>query len=131
MSYKLKDLWPEWQEDAHCKGVGTSYYFGDEASQPTMSIGQIRNASKLCDVCPVFQDCLRHALEWREEYGVWAGTSGRTRKRMFALLDDGTATIEEIVEAVSNERRGQQPPTALPVNRGTGVGTEEAGTIAL
>src|SRR5215510_7443779 len=61
VSYSMGDLYPEWQARAHCAGVGHEYYFGDEDEQPTMSIKQVRRASKLCEVCPVFTECLTWA----------------------------------------------------------------------
>ena len=98
VSYNISDLYPEWQSRAHCAGVGVGYYFGDETEQPTMSIRQVRAASKLCEVCPVFIECLTHALTVREEYGVWAGTSGRVRRRIFKMMDTGLTTVDEVVE---------------------------------
>lgn len=131
VSYSMHDLYPAWQDDAHCAGVGHSYYFGDENQQPTMSIKQVRNAAKLCDVCPVFAECLRHALSVREEYGVWAGTSGRTRRRMFALLDTEQASVDEIVEVVCHERRKTAEPVALRPARERRLSHEAAGNVAL
>lgn len=98
VSYRLEDLWPTWQANARCADVGVNYYFGDEKQQPTMSIKQVRQASKLCEACPVFDKCLRHALTYREEYGVWAGTSGRVRRKIFALLEADLTTVDEVIE---------------------------------
>jgi len=98
VSYTIDDLYPDWHEQAHCRGVGVSYYFGDDDEQPTMSIKQVRRAAKLCDVCPVYVQCLTWALSTREEYGVWAGTSGRVRRRIFKLMDNGVTTVDEVVE---------------------------------
>ena len=67
-----------------------------------MSIKQIRRASKLCDVCPVYVECLTSALVNREEYGVWAGTSRRVRRRIFQLIDMGLTTVDEVVERFLN-----------------------------
>ena len=91
VSYNVSDLYPEWQARGHCAGVGLEYYFGE-------SIQQVRRASKLCDVCPVFYECLTHALVNREGYGVWAGTSGRMRRRIFKMVDTGQTTVAEVVE---------------------------------
>ena len=136
--FSYSDLIPEWQAQAHCKGVGHDMYFGNEDEQPTMSIKQVRNAAKLCDVCPVFVECLTHALTVREEYGVWAGTSGRTRRRLFALLDRGDYTIEQLVEVTINERpetaRICPWPRALAPSQdstGAGLGDEAGGVLAL
>lgn len=104
VSFSLPDLYPEWQDQAHCAGTGHDKYFGNENEQPTMSIKQVRNAAKLCDVCPVYDECLTHALSVREEYGVWAGTSGRARRKLFTMLDNGDTTIEKIIEAAHNGR---------------------------
>lgn len=112
VSYSLDDLYPEWQDKAHCRGVGVNYYFGDEAEQPTMSIKQVRQASKLCDVCPVFDQCLRWALEKREYYGVWAGTSGRTRKNIFRMLDQDETTVDEVVRSISHGKAARYRPRA-------------------
>ena len=124
VSYSIGDLIPEWQDQAHCADQGHAMYFGDESKQPTMSIKQIRNAAKLCDVCPVYDECLRHALTVREEYGVWAGTSGRGRRRLFAMLDTGEWTVDEVIEVMSNERRGRVLPFRSDVARGSGVHDE-------
>jgi hypothetical protein len=105
VSYNVSDLYPAWQERAHCKDVGLQYYFGE-------SIQQVRRASKLCDVCPVFYECLEHALVIREGYGVWAGTSGRMRRRIFKLVDTGQTTVAEVMEVF---QRGEGDRYRLPV----------------
>jgi WhiB family redox-sensing transcriptional regulator len=102
VSYSITDLYPDWQLKAHCAGVGVENYFGNDIEQPTMSIKQVRQASKLCDVCPVYTECLTWALERREEYGVWAGTSGRVRRNIFKMLDNGLTTVDEVVERLRN-----------------------------
>src|SRR4029077_13258796 len=111
VSYHIDDLYPDWQQQAHCRGVGVNYYFGDDDEQPTMSIRQVRAASKLCDVCPVFVECLTWALSTREEYGVWAGTSGRVRRRIFKMVDNGERTVDEVVE---DFRHGRGDTYRLP-----------------
>lgn len=115
VSYHIDDLYPDWQQDAHCRGVGVSYYFGDDDEQPTMSIRQVRAASKLCDVCPVYVECLTWALATREEYGVWAGTSGRVRRRIFKMLDTGEVSVPEVVE---DFRHGRGDTYRLPQGGG-------------
>lgn len=134
-SFSLEDLYPKWQERAHCAGVGLDNYFGpDSDNDPNKAtkISQVRRAAKLCDVCPVFRECLTHALEYREGYGVWAGTSRARRKKMFELLDQG-ATVDQIVEAFTHERRGEPPRDLRRADdaRRAGVQDETARTIAL
>lgn len=113
VSFKFEDLWPSWQRQAHCRDVGVSYYFGDEEQLP-MSIKAVRRAARLCDVCPVYTECLRWALERREEYGVWAGTSGRVRRRIFSLLDNGMTTVDDVIEVFLNGGADQYRRTPVP-----------------
>jgi hypothetical protein len=113
VSYNVSDLYPDWQADAHCAGVGVQYYFGE-------SIQQVRRASKLCDVCPVFYQCLEHALVNREGYGVWAGTSGRMRRRIFKMVDDGQTTVAEVMEVF---HRGEGDRYRLGPDAGQATGS--------
>lgn len=101
VSFSMDDLRPDWWEEARCKGVGFDYYFG-ASDQKSMSFKQVRNAAKLCEVCPAFAECLTWALTNREEYGVWAGTSGRVRRKIFSLIDNDLAQVEDVVERFIN-----------------------------
>lgn len=98
----IEDYRPDWHLLAACKGIerGDEIFFGniDTAVRPTLSISQVLKAKRICDTCPVYEDCLTHSLTQREEFGIWAGTSGRTRERIFKMLDDGLATIEQVVK---------------------------------
>lgn len=44
--------------------------------------GSTREAKAVCHECPVEPDCLEYALENRERWGVWGGTSERERRKM-------------------------------------------------
>lgn len=39
-----------------------------------------RAALALCKICTVRDDCLDHALEVRERFGVWGGTTEKQRR---------------------------------------------------
>lgn len=41
-------------------------------------------AKKVCRHCPVRVECLRWALETREQWGVWGGLSARERRRLLS-----------------------------------------------
>jgi WhiB family redox-sensing transcriptional regulator len=41
-----------------------------------------RAALAVCSTCTVQDECLSFALETRERFGVWGGTSERERKRL-------------------------------------------------
>ena len=43
---------------------------------------EARAALAVCNVCPVREDCLEHALETNERFGVWGGTTEKERRLM-------------------------------------------------
>lgn len=69
-----------WRDQAKCKGM-THLFF------PTTSDGmkgsevesRIEEPRAICETCPVQQECLDYALEWRVPHGVWGGKSTRER----------------------------------------------------
>lgn len=64
-----------WQDSAACRDADPELFFAtDEASR--------REALTLCGACPVRMECLEHALNQREVYGVWGGTDENERKRL-------------------------------------------------
>jgi WhiB family redox-sensing transcriptional regulator len=44
--------------------------------------GSNEQARRLCRSCPFITPCLRYALDNREHWGVWGGTSERERRKM-------------------------------------------------
>lgn len=98
--------WPDWHEFALCAGADEATFFGarDTTERPAVSMTDIANAKAICEDCPVYETCLGTALglvgENREEYGIWAGTSGRTRKRIFHLVDEDGFDLADIFEDI-------------------------------
>lgn len=98
---------PEWHIKSACAALepveAERIFFGarDTEQRPTLSLNDIAIAKGICAQCPVYATCLRTALgargENREEYGIWAGTSGRTRKRIWALVDEDGVSLPEII----------------------------------
>lgn len=73
-----------WREYAACNGMDTSvFYPGDRERGPTLARRE-RQAKQICAECPVIANCLKWALDAREPYGVWGGTSAKERARMLA-----------------------------------------------
>jgi WhiB family redox-sensing transcriptional regulator len=97
---------PEWHQDALCVGAEEKTFFGarDISERPAISMSDIARAKAICIECPVMDICLATALglegENREEYGIWAGTSGRTRKRIWHLVDEEGQDLEEIYDDI-------------------------------
>lgn len=81
----LRRSWPVpgWHTWALCGGMPFSAFFGAANDErPTMKRSEISAARAVCAGCPVKRECLQWALERREQFGVWGGTSGRQRARM-------------------------------------------------
>ena len=63
-----------WAEQAACKGRTEEFFLYGPGQVP-------RKLKRLCESCPVNEDCLSYALE-HNPYGIWAGTSWLERSRM-------------------------------------------------
>lgn len=70
---------PGWRERALCTGRDTELFF-PEGEQPTLV------AKAYCRRCPVRDDCLAHAIEHDERYGIWGGVSEHTRELLVARI---------------------------------------------
>jgi Transcription factor WhiB len=73
-----------WHDKAACKGQDTSDFFVDEFEQPEI----IARLKRLCSTCPVFEQCLDHAVMW-EEFGLWANmteSERRVHKRRLGII---------------------------------------------
>ena len=64
-----------WQQDAACRDAEPDVFF-------STAEGDRAEAMRLCAACPVRLECLEHALESREAYGIWGGTDEQERKRL-------------------------------------------------
>ena len=64
-----------WMLHSHCRGADTREFF------PSNGIG-VEAAQRVCQGCPVREECLEYALLHRIEQGVWGGASERERRRI-------------------------------------------------
>lgn len=64
-----------WAADAACLGRGWDLHFAHPSD-----IARREAALALCQVCPVRIECLAHALEHDEAYGIWGGKTERQRR---------------------------------------------------
>jgi hypothetical protein len=67
---------PAWYEQALCPQVDVGDIFYPPKGGPSA------DAIRICDRCPVENQCLTYALENNERYGVWGGKSERQRRRI-------------------------------------------------
>jgi WhiB family redox-sensing transcriptional regulator len=66
---------PDWVEHAECRGAPVHVFFPEQGESTAP-------AKAICARCQVSVECLAWALDHREHFGVWGGTSERERRRM-------------------------------------------------
>ena len=66
---------PDWREEALCAQTDPEEFFVEKG-------GSNRSAKRICNACEVRPQCLSHALDNDERYGVWGGLSERERSRL-------------------------------------------------
>ncbi|MFF4388520.1 WhiB family transcriptional regulator [Streptomyces sp. NPDC001552] len=59
---------PTWRDEAACSDLDSPVFFPDSSN----AVG-IAYAKSFCTGCPVRSACLTHALNYREDYGIWGG----------------------------------------------------------
>lgn len=64
-----------WQASALCAQTDPEMFFPDVG-------GSTRDAKKVCQACPVAQECLAYALRTNQAFGIFGGYSERERRRM-------------------------------------------------
>lgn len=62
-------------ERAACRAFDGALFFPD-------ADGDIETPLRICAGCPVRAECLDYALESRQRYGIWGGTTERERRRL-------------------------------------------------
>lgn len=100
----ITKLWPEWHLQALCLGDAFGLYFGSNNSRITYGSATNRRAKELCAQCPVFEECLAASFGFREEYGIWAGTTRKERMAFFKDIDAGYATVEQVLSILTERR---------------------------
>ena len=65
----------EWQTHARCAEVDPEIFFPERG-------GSSKAARSVCNVCHVRSQCLEYALNNKEQFGIWGGTSERERRRL-------------------------------------------------
>ncbi len=65
----------EWQTHARCAEVDPEIFFPERG-------GSSKAARAVCSECKVKTECLEYALNNKEQFGIWGGTSERERRRL-------------------------------------------------
>ena len=66
---------PAFMDLGSCRGMDPDIFFPDRGES-------LSPAKAICAECIVQVECLEYALDNRERFGVWGGTSERERRRL-------------------------------------------------
>lgn len=70
----------EWWRTAACRDAEPELFFPISAT--AASRAQVQRAKLICASCPVRLECLRYALDNRQEQGIWGGLTEEERRRI-------------------------------------------------
>ena len=74
---------PPWMLSAVCAQTDSELFFPDKGESN-------RAAKQICAGCPVRDECLEHAMEHGEPFGVWGGLSEHERRGLTRTRADYT-----------------------------------------
>ncbi|WP_051062794.1 WhiB family transcriptional regulator [Ilumatobacter nonamiensis] len=92
----------DWKMHAACRGR-LELFFARKAERPQARIRRQEKAKRLCDGCPVLDEC-RTAARNNREYGYWAGESEEDRHLLGFRV---TAPIGVRARAADREEKPQ------------------------
>ena len=67
-------------EDALCAQVDPELFFPKVVGPSYTPAANLAKA--ICAECPIKLECLQHALETEEDYGIWGGTTPKERQAL-------------------------------------------------
>ncbi|OYD61011.1 WhiB family transcriptional regulator [Rhodococcus sp. OK302] len=77
----VSEAW-DWQLRVRCRQLDTNLFFPREGEGRIARARRKRVAKTVCAPCPVLRTCRLHALQTREPFGVWGGTTEGDRNRI-------------------------------------------------
>lgn len=75
----------EWRTKASCKNLPFAVFFPERGQNTPVIV------KKMCKICPVKEECLEYAVLSNQQYGIWAGTSVKARRKLRRqyIIDNG------------------------------------------
>ena len=73
-----------WHDLAACSGESGAVLFYPplRAERRAARLRREARARAVCESCAVRHECLQHALDHHERYGIWGGLTDRERSRL-------------------------------------------------
>lgn len=79
----------DWTAKAKCKSHTTSVFYPEIGDTSTT-----QRAIAICKTCSVRAECLAHAINSEETFGIWGGLTYRVRSRI-AKSHNGSISVSE------------------------------------
>lgn len=79
----LADLEDDWRLAARCRTLDPDLFFHPDGERREAREERLRRARKVCGDCPVIAQCRTYAVNTREGFGIWGGTSEQERIKLF------------------------------------------------
>lgn len=76
----------DWYSEGVCRGVDPAIFYPENDNTKTT-----KNAISICKTCPVRMECLVHAIQNNECFGVWGGMSARSRMKLMRMVGPNTS----------------------------------------
>ena len=81
----VNDVSVTWQESGACRnGDGADFYPPMHPERKHERLARERRAKSVCAGCPVRAQCLEHAIDVDERYGIWGGLNHDERRLLRA-----------------------------------------------
>ncbi|KAA2264969.1 WhiB family transcriptional regulator [Solihabitans fulvus] len=74
-----------WQLRGACRGTDSAVFYDPEGERGIARARRAAKAKAICRVCPVLEQCRRHALETQEPYGIWGGLTPVERDSILSV----------------------------------------------
>jgi WhiB family redox-sensing transcriptional regulator len=92
----------DWRALGACRDEDPELFFPVTSKGPAAR--QLMAAKAICAGCGVSRECLRYALENRQDHGVWGGTSEEERKLMRSAGSHARRRLGHVTAAASLRR---------------------------
>ena len=99
------DASDDWRELALCRQSDADYWF----PETTGNSATHTLAKRICEQCPVIEQCLQFALDNNERYGIWGGKSEHQRARLKSERRSGVRMHGTRGAYLRHLRRGDVP----------------------
>jgi WhiB family redox-sensing transcriptional regulator len=104
---KLFDSNDEWMDHAGCRDKPTEWWFSEQGNADQPPAGMRRALFTCWNKCEVRSECLQHAIDKPERYGIWGGSVqfDRATNKTREAIDTKARRRAESMRLVAREEK--------------------------